>query len=363
MIPPLPSARHVALVTPYYRPIVGGITTFVDSLARGLRSRGFEVRIWTRNGDPGPEVEVGPGEPGAFARWARPRLAQWRPDVIHAQAHWYTLAAGYRWSGPIARRIVFTLHTDWAAPRNWIRERALRSLLHRADAITCVSEKRLASLRERFPDLHEAQVVHPGVRALPVDSERAEQVVEEFHLRGSRPILCAVSMMVWPDKVRGLELLVRSMPLLLERHPSAALLLVGDGPLRDRVESVVDALKVRDHVRFVGAHENPASFVLASDVSVHCSFQDAFPQSVLETVLLGRPVLINADSAAAFPGSPADLGLLPVASTPEAFAEGVERLLSDHGLWDDLASRGRRSVADRFSWARTVDRFVDLYGV
>jgi len=112
-----------------------------------------------------------------------------------------------------------------------------------------------------------------------------------------------------------------------------------------------------------GAREDPAPFLLASNFSVHCSFQDAFPQSVLESVLLGRTVLINEDSASAFPGDPEDLGLLPVPSTPEGIADGVTRLASDPRYRDTLASKGRLAVADRFSWSKSVDRFVDLYGL
>jgi len=357
------ATRRIALVTPYYRPIVGGITTFVESLAAGVRARGFDVRIWTRHGDPGPDVEAGPSAPRSFARWARARIARWRPDVVHAQAHWYALAAAFRGRNPIARRTVFTIHTEWSSPRNPIRETALRRLLARADAVTCVSERRMLSLRERFPDLRGVRVVHPGVRALRADPDAVARVVTDFGLSGSEPVLCTVSMMVWPEKVRGLELLVRSLPLIRERHPSATLLIVGEGPLWGRVEDAVGAMHARDHVRLVGAREDPAPFLLASNFSVHCSFQDAFPQSVLESVLLGRTVLINEDSASAFPGDPEDLGLLPVPSTPEGIADGVTRLASDPRYRDTLASKGRLAVADRFSWSKSVDRFVDLYGL
>lgn len=362
MMAGMPEKRaRIALVTPYYRPVVGGVPTFVESLAEGLRTRGHDVRVWTRYGDSQRFVEAGPHGKRAFAGRVRRELIEWAPEVVHAHSHWYALAAAFRWGAPIAKRIVFSFHTEWSPPEGWIRERTLSRLLRRADVVTCVSAKRLLSLRARFSRLPRTELVYPGVRRLDFNGDVNREVVESLGSEERFPRLCVLSMMMWPDKVKGLELLVRSMPLILAKYPSATLIFVGDGPLRPRVEETVAAAGVGPHVRFAGVQENPAPFIAASDIALYCSFQDSFPQAVLECASMGRPVIVNQDVAEVFPGEPSDLGLVPVPSTPEGFARGVDRLASDDALRRQLGNAGEHRVEEQFDWQRTVDRFLDLY--
>ncbi len=350
-------------MTPYFYPVLGGITTFVDGFASELTARGFEVRIWTRYGDATPSVERGPVSPFRFQLWARARIRAWSPDVVHAHSHWYALASAFGVRGPIAPVTVFTVHTEFQRNLGVVRRYLLSRLMTRADLVTAVSKSTVEELRRRFPSVRRLEFVPPGVRDLQVDDSAVPETADLRSFRNGFPRLCSVGMMVWQDKVRGMEVLVRSMPLVLRLFPSAKLLFVGGGPGRGTLEAVARAERVERSVLFVGAQSRPASFIKASDLVVHCSFQDAFPQAILESLTLGRPVVTNHEVATKISKDPGGLGILGVPATPEQFANAVYILASNDRLRRELARRGGAVVRDAFSWAKTVDRFVELYGI
>ncbi len=353
---------RIAIVTPYFYPIVGGITTFVDGLTNELTARGFEVRIWTRYGDATASVERGPESPLRFQNWARARIRAWNPDVVHAHSHWYTLASAFGVCGPIAPVTVFTVHTE--VPRNLgtVRRYLLSRLMTRADVVTAVSRSTVEELRVRFPGIRRLEFVPPGVRDLQVDDSAVPWNSDLRLFRNSFPRLCSLGMMVWRDKVRGMEVLVRSMPTVLRLFPSAKLLFVGSGPGRVTLEAVARAEGVERAVLFVGEQSKPASFVKACDLVLHCSFQDAFPQAILESLALGLPVVSNQEVATKLSKDSESLGILSVPATPEQFANAVYLLASNDRLRRELARRGA-VVRQAFSWAKTVDHFVGLYGI
>src|SRR2546427_11388165 len=119
----------IAMITPYWLPVRGGITTYVSRLAAELRgSFAVDVHIIARHG----------GEPGAtalggtttqFLRRAAQELERPRPDVVHAHGHWYAVVAAllYRHHHPRVR-VVFTLPTPFPWRAKWRRD-SLRILM------------------------------------------------------------------------------------------------------------------------------------------------------------------------------------------------------------------------------------------
>src|SRR2546427_6687200 len=77
-----PNRMKVAMVTPYWFPVRGGLTTFVSDLSETLRSLGHEVQVIARQGNGAGATEIG-GTGREFARRAAETLKGFRPDVVH----------------------------------------------------------------------------------------------------------------------------------------------------------------------------------------------------------------------------------------------------------------------------------------
>src|SRR5436190_7698216 len=197
MGPSHPWRPKIVLVTPYYRPVVGGLTTFVAGLEHELVRHGAEVTVLTRDGAEGAGVHKGPTNPSAFVRWCRRMIRKIQPDIVHAHGHWYCLAGALSTFGrPLATRVVFTVHTLPDVPLTF--RIPFRWLLRGAHVVTFVSEPSRKEFVERFGLQNESAVVQPGVRQSVVELGKGPRTGPD----GFR--ICAVSVMSWEGKVQGM---------------------------------------------------------------------------------------------------------------------------------------------------------------
>ncbi len=354
---------RIAHVTPYYWPTAGGITNYVHSVAEAQRRMHAEVRILTKRPGAGRDVQAGPHNNILFSRWAFRRLREWRPDIVHAHADWSALAATQGLWRSAAPRTVFSLHTDFGPAKNAAREAILRRLMGRADVVTAMNQRSLRELEARFPGLRGTALIRPGTDAGKPDLHASGSTLAAYGLEGCCPKICAVSMMVWPEKVEGLKLLVRAMEGVALHYPKARLIIVGDGPLRGEVEHEIAAAKAGSSVTLVGKQTNPPEFVAASDIFAHISFRDAFPQVVLDALSICRPVVVNEEVALNLPSALLDTGVLVVKSSATAISEAVVRLWQDSSLRTDVSTRGQALVRTEYSWDKIASDLMVLYGI
>lgn len=160
--------------------------------------------------------------------------------------------------------------------------------------------------------------------------------------------------------VKGFQSLVKALPLILSVVPSARLLLVGDGPLREDLVAQARALGVGDRLEIAGAQFDPTPFLAAADLVVVPSLNEGMGRVLVEAMALGRPVV-----ATRVGGIPAvvvegETGSLVPPDDPLALAGAVSELLKDPGLRQRMGEAGRRR-AERFSLAVMESRLLDLY--
>lgn len=352
------SRRRVVEITPYYHPVVGGITTYLAGLAEELASRGAEVFVLTREGDEGPRVLRGPSRTSEFIRWCRERLRELQPDAVHGHGHWYCLAGALKRGGPpIARPLLFTVHT-FPAVRSRIRSAAFRRMLGRVDAITFVSQGAQKKFVEAFGSPSKMEVVYPGVRSFPA----ASRTLRSHASTGASFRMCAVSLMSWPEKVEGLRILLQAVALLSKQIPGISLVIVGDGEGRRDLENFAEALGIGGKVRFTGRLSDPSPVLAESDVLCHVSFKESFAQVVLEAMSLGIPVVLNEgvmdDPLLMGPRG----GIVWSSADPDSLSRTLADLASNPEARRRLGAAGKELVLKYFSWTRHADRFWTLYG-
>lgn len=90
------------------------------------------------------------------------------------------------------------------------------------------------------------------------------------------------------------ERLVRAFALVHRDHPDTRLVIIGTGPLTDRVQGVVDELGLQDSVVLTGMLRNPWALMNESDAFVLSSDYEGQPMVILEARVLGLPVVSTA---------------------------------------------------------------------
>jgi len=364
----------VGIVTQSYYPRYGGVTEHVHHTALELRRRGHEVVIITSHFRPG-ESENGDGVVrighnllipfnGAFVdlavglgleRQLRDLLRTGDFDVLHTHAPLVpTLPLMAIKAASCAQ--VGTFHTT-AGPSRLLRamKRYLEPVVQKLDARIAVSPTARDFALGYFPGAY--HVIPNGV-----DIERFSPVVRPFEgLREpGRVNLLFVGRL---DPRKGVELLLESMPEVVDRTSGRArLLVVGDSYLRPRLERSLPAA-IREHVVFLGhvpTAELPRWYATGDLFVSPALGNESFGIVLLEAMACGRAVV-----ASDIPGyrSVVVPDVNAVVFPPgdrAALAQALVSLAGDPERRRDLAMRGRARALE-FAWPRVTDRIEAVY--
>ena len=148
---------------------------------------------------------------------------------------------------------------------------------------------------------------------------------------------------------------------VLRDVPDAKLVLVGEGPLMERVKAYVAARGLTQAVRMVGARNNAASLIACADVLLFPSLFEGFGIVALEANAAGLPVVgsdVMGLNEAVENGSTAVLwDVNDVAS----MAASVVRILNDSTYAKTLGEAGRIRAERLFSVKASAEKLVRLY--
>lgn len=238
------------------------------------------------------------------------------------------------------------IHTfpQYRVPRMWIEW-----VLRESAALVSVS----ASLAERLRQLGapdtKITVLRNGVDLkLFAPGDRAG-LRKELNLRG--PLLVSVGHLVM-DK--GHQLVIEALRDLPDMH----LAIVGDGPMRGRLQSIAAELGVADRITWTGNVDQMTlvKYYGAADVTVLASKEEGMPNVLLESMACGTPVVSADVGGAREVVDAADAGILLEQRTAQAIVDAVRALTNQ-----PRTATAVRRHAERFSWTATTEGLLALF--
>lgn len=211
------------------------------------------------------------------------------------------------------------------------------------------------------PGDFQRQVVHLGIDPAafdPVPAHRFDRVTLGLP---SHAVVVGIFARMIRDK--GQDMLVEALAMLGDRAREVHLLLCG-GPLDEYAEAIrarARAAGIADRVHLQGPIDRdlPAWYAVCDVVANTRLSPEPFGLSVIEAMLMKRPVL--AHSA----GGPGETVLDGVtgwhidAPTPAGFGAGLVRMLDDRLQWNEMGAAGRTRAMAHFTDERMVDRLLE----
>jgi glycosyltransferase involved in cell wall biosynthesis len=367
---------RVALVSETWFPQVNGVSRTLEKLVEYLAGRGDTVRLFIPRYPEGEKACAGieavsfssfplPLYPEVRVVLAAPRrlrreLGRFRPDVVHIATEGplgrAALAAARRLDLPVVSSY-HTNFTDYLRQYGfgWLEGAAWRYLrgFHNATAATfCPTPSIRKLLRAR--GFRGVEVWGRGV-----DNDRFHPGKRDLELRrrlgiSEEGIVLACCGRLAAEK--NLETLLAAWKCL---PPAAAarLVLIGDGPLRSRIERQGDPRIILAGYRH---GEELARYYASADLFVFPSLSETFGNVLLEAMASGLPA-IGFD----VPG-PRDVirhgetGLVVGEASPEAFAWAMESLATDPGRLGEMSVCARRYAAAQ-DWETINDKVRRRY--
>ena len=267
-----------------------------------------------------------------------------RPDIVHTH-----LVHADVYGALTARTLVSTKHNDdpfRAGPFRFVERllaRRTARIVTITDALARFQFERVGIAPEKITTIHYGlDELPPPWGVNPSDDVPAD----------ARVLLSVCRL----DPQKGVDVVVRALPAIRERHPDAQLVVLGEGPERSRLEGLAEELGVPLHL--LGRVPDVAAWLGRAEVLVHPVRWEGFGLAVLEAMLAGLPVVAAAVSSMPELVSDGETGVLVAPDDPGALAEAVVRVLDDPA---ELGPAGRRRARQQFSVARMADATIDVY--
>jgi glycosyltransferase involved in cell wall biosynthesis len=289
----------------------------------------------------------------------RRHLAEIRPDIVHTHLEYADLLGGVA-ARTLGIPAVATLHI--VEPRETGRDRArarltafARRRFHRK--VIAVSDHiREAYLAAGADRPEHVVTIHNGISVRPEPGSGAK-LREELGIGAEEPLVAMISVL---REGKGHDLAVGAVEELSAELPGIRLLIAGDGPARDEVESL--ASRLRGAAVLAGHRDDVLAVLDAADVFLHPTRADVFPTVLLEALAAGTPIVASRVEGVPEIVDDNHTGLLvPPPLTSAAFAEQLRRVFGDPDLARGLADRGQKRFEQEFTADRWAGRLRALY--
>lgn len=321
------------------------------TLATELESRGVEVVACNKR----------TGLDLAAVMRAR-RVLRARGGVLHthnAAAHYHAVLAAM---GLGFDRVVNTRHGMGDFDPGSRRERLYRASMRGTHAVVAVCDAARLRLEESGVRPRQALLSIPnGIpidRFQPADAAARGMLAEELGLDRSARILGTVGRL---DPAKDQAGMLKAFRRVRDSVPEAVLVVVGDGALRARLESVAREEGVEAQVHFLGDRSDVARIARGFEVFVLSSLTEGYSIALMEACALGLPIVattVGGNSEIVEHGSN---GLLVPPSDPLALSDAIVSLLGNPARGARMGDAGRRWVVEKGTLMAMARRYEDIY--
>ncbi|MGE5238959.1 MAG: glycosyltransferase [Chloroflexota bacterium] len=201
-------------------------------------------------------------------------------------------------------------------------------------------------------------VIYNGIETDRFIHASGEQVRKEFGITRGAPVVGYLGRL---NETKGTDDLVKAFAKITPMFPDAVLLIVGDGPLRDDLESAARVLGISDRVIFAGLRLDKENILAAMDIFAFPSLTEGHPNALVEAMAAGKPIVAtDIPPVREILDGRGDALLVPV-KNPDEIAMSLEVLLRDREISETLGQTAQRKALSRFGIDNTVSRHLALY--
>lgn len=377
LIEDLPSAQdhlRIAVVTETYPPEVNGVAVTLKRVVEGLRKNGHMVQlIRPRQASEAqrPATEDVLMRGMAIPRYPNLQLGMpsrkqleplWtlhRPDIVHIATEgplgWSALRVARKLRIPVTSDFRTNFHSYSSHyGMGWLSKPIMAYLkrFHNQALLTMVPTQSLADRLAEAGFLH-LQVVARGVDAQQFDPKwRSETIRASWGATPNTPVILCVGRLA---KEKNLHLLIRAYAQIKLMRPEIKMVIVGDGPMRQELQSQVpDAI-------FTGTLTGQAlaSHYASADIFAFPSQSETFGNVVLEALASGLGVAAFDYACAADNIEHRVNGLLAPFDSDNAFVDMLTELSMNTDLLATLRGAAR-STALKCDWPSIIDQIEAL---
>lgn len=368
---------------------VGGLSQHVYELSRAMAGEGMNVEvITTASSSPSAEIVDGvivhrvepyPGRQLNFITWVQQlNLAMLEKgvslnnrtggfDIIHAH-DWLAAYAGRGLKNIYHLPLIATIHATehgrngglFTEEQKYIGEVEWQLIYDSWKTICCSQymEEELATVFQTPRD--KIEIIPNGVSPESFQISSPDNSIREHFAPHGEKIIFYVGRLV---QEKGVQVLLRALPLVREQCPDARVVIAGTGPYEEELQRQAAIQGLDQHVIFAGYIDDYTRNQLYhwSTAAVFPSFYEPFGIVALEAMAAGTPVVVGDVGGFRETVKHGENGLKAVPGDPASLARQIGTLLSSPDLAKKLARKALFDLHHQFSWKSIARDTIAVY--
>ncbi len=378
----------ILITTDWSDTVVNGVVMSIRSLTEGLRAMGNEVKILTlSNGrhsySRGDVIYIGSVSVGMIYPNARLKsapsgkyvrdLIEWHPDVIHSQCEFSTFYLAKKISKACGCPLVHTYHTVYEDFTHYFSPsvRLGRYMAAIVSRIILSDTQEVIAPTGKIEKMLQGYGVKTPISVIPtgLQLENFREIPDPPHraaLREKFGIAPSDSVLIYLGRIAKEKSINELVDLLSEwnRNPEnlhLKLVLVGDGPYRQRVENMIEKMKINSDIIFTGmvSPQETVDYYTLGDIFVSASRSETQGLTYIEAMACAMPLLCRKDPCLDDVIKEGVNGL--TYNTKEEFFQKLDMLLGDREYRERIGSEARETVFERFSSRSFAEKALEVY--
>jgi colanic acid/amylovoran biosynthesis glycosyltransferase len=203
------------------------------------------------------------------------------------------------------------------------------------------------------------------VHRMGIDLERYKDTLKKLQAGEDIKIL-TIGRLV---EKKGHEFVIRAIREVKKVYKNIEYIIVGDGPLRTKLESLSIKLGVHENVKIIGAVEQREVLNLYQQCHIFClpsvtssnGDQEGIPVVLMEAQALGIPVISTFHTGIPEVVFDGKSGFLVPEKDVDALAEKLEYLIEHPEIWDQMGRYGRKFVEEKYDIKKLNNQLVRIY--
>lgn len=295
-------------------------------------------------------------------------IREFKPDVVHthsAKGGFLGRAAAWK------ERVPVVIHTVHGAPFHPYQSALARGLFVRlerwaakrchhilcvADAMTDLMVQAGVAPREKFTTVYSGMDVEPFKES----GQFRMQAREKYGFREEDVVFGKIARFF---HLKGHEYLIEAARLAVARVPNIKFLLVGDGILREKFESQIQAAGLGDNFVLTGlVPPEEIPFCLgAIDCLVHTSLREGLARTLPQALIAGKPVVSYDVDGAREVAIAGETGFLIPPKEIESLADAIVALAESAEFRNRLGQEGARRFTEQFRHRNMTAQIRSVY--
>jgi glycosyltransferase involved in cell wall biosynthesis len=225
-----------------------------------------------------------------------------------------------------------------------------------ADAMTNLMVDAGIAPREKFTTIYSGMEVEPLLES----GAHRQRVRKEL---GYAPEHVVIGKIARLFHLKGHEDVVAAAAKVIEKHPHARFLFVGDGILAEQLHQQIAVAGLTPYFHFTGlaAPARIPELISAMDIVVHASLREGLARVLPQGLIAGKPCVSYDVDGAREVVLPGQTGFLLPPRDIQGLTDALNALVADAGLRDRLGQEGRRRFTDVFRHENMTQQIRNLY--